>query len=219
MTIPSAVLQGPEADNRLAELGLEQSTLCASLAYGYGYAATCTGHHPLTLPGTMAWGFAIAALRDRLVYEDWKIGRFNNFETVIHPSGTHAVAVTSGDAHAGDPISTPRTRYRKGQAMELVVSGNLQMSLAAVAHDDALVPEEANPVSMRTWLLLHYYDRIAEAVQAELSLPSFIENGWVTGWAERIMVDPVPFSTGFDLPAEHDDLEDGIDIDINRRSS
>ena len=53
---------------------------------------------------------------------------------------------------------------------------------------------------MRTWLLLHYYDRIAEIIRAELSLPNFMENGWVTGWAERIMLDPMPFSTGFRIP-------------------
>lgn len=217
MTIPSVVLEGFDAERRLYELDLLPIELRNALLNGYGYAASCTSHNPLTLPGTMAWGFSIGALRDILVARAWEVGRSNNFETVIHPSRSHAIAVTSGNARAGDRTATPRTRYKKGEAMMLAVSRNTQMSLASLAHHAALVPDQSDPRGMHTWLLLHYYDRLSESIRAELSLPDYMENGWVSGWAERIMLDPVDFSTDVDLGI--DDGDDDIDIDVTRRSS
>jgi len=221
MTIPTAVLEGFDAHRRLDDLGVHQSELRDSLLHGYGYAASCTGHNPLTLPGTMAWGFTIGALRDLLIPQSWTLGRFNNFETVIHPTRAHAIAVTSGNSHAGDRTATPRTRYRKGETMLLVVTGNTQMSFAAVSDDVALIPDASDPSAMHTWLLLHYHDRLAEQIRAELSLPNHMENGWITGWAERIMLDPMDFSTGIAInPADDDDPgDDTIDIDVSRRVS
>jgi hypothetical protein len=217
MTIPSIVLDGFDAERRLHELGLVAAEPRDALLNGYGYAASCTSNNPLTLPGTMAWGFSLGTLRDILAARAWKVGRLNNFETVIHPSRSHAVAVTSGNARAGDRTATPRTRYRKGEAMQLAISGNTQMSLAAESVHAAFVPDEADPRRMHTWLLLHYYDRLTETIRAELSLPDYMENGWVTGWAERIMLDPIDFSTDVDLNI--DDGDDDIDIDIARRAS
>jgi hypothetical protein len=217
MAIITVVFEGFDAERRLHELGLVAAELHDALLNGYGYAASCTSHNPLTLPGTMAWGFSISALRDILVVRAWKVGRFNNFETVVHPTRSHAVAVTSGNARAGDRFAMPRTRYRKGEAMQLAVSGNTQMSLASLSDDPAFVPDEADPRRMHTWLLLHYYDRLTETIRAELSLPDYMENGWITGWAERILLDPIDFSTDVDLGI--DDGDDDIDIDITRRGS
>lgn len=221
MTIPTAVLDGFDAERRLRELDIKESELRNPLLHGYGYAASCTSHNPLTLPGTMAWGFTIGALRDLLVARGWTIGRFNNFETVIHPTRSHAVAVTSGNSHAGDPTATPRTRYRKGETMQLAVSGNTQLSFASLSDSLAFVPDASDPRGMHTWLLLHYHDRLAEQIRAELSLPNFMENGWITGWAERIMLDPMDFSTGIAITPD-DDLDSGgddIEIDVTRRAS
>lgn len=218
MTIPTAVLDGFDAERRLRELDVQASELRDSLLHGYGYASSCTSHNPRTLPGTMAWGFTIGALRDMLVAREWGIGRFNNFETVIHPSHSHSVAVTSGSSQAGDQTATPRTRYRKGETMALAVSANSQMSFAALSDDDVFVPDEADPRTMHTWLLLHYHDRGGEQIRAELSLPNHIENGWITGWAERIILGAMDFSTNITI-TPGDEGDDDIDIDVTRRVS
>jgi len=223
MTIPSVVLDGFDADRRLGELGMQESELRDALLHGYGYAATCTSHNPRTLPGTMAWGFTIGALRDMLVNRGWGIGRFNNFETVIHPSRLHALAVTSGNAQAGDRTARPRTRYRKGETMALAVNGNTQMSFAALSRHDAFVPDESDPRTMHTWLLLHYHDRQIEQIRAELSLPNHMDNGWISGWAERIILGSMDFATGVAImPGDDEDNDGGVDhieIDVTRRVS
>lgn len=219
MTIPTVVLHSFDAEQRLNEFGLRADRLRGALEHGYGYAASCTSHNPLTLPGTMAWGFTVGALRDDLVNDGWTVGRHRGLETVIHPSRSLGILVTSANSHAGDPDGHLRTRYRKGDATALVVSQNAQMSLGAVASDEAdaalLGKPEVQPG--QTWLLLHRLDALAEVIRAELSLPDFIEHGWITGWAERIMLDPIDFSTDVEM-ATDDDGEDEIDISVVRRA-
>lgn len=221
MIIPTVVLDGFDAERRLHDLDVQKGELRNALLNGYGYAASCTSHNPLTLPGTMAWGFTIGALRDLLVDRNWTIGRFNNFETVIHPARSHAVAVTSGNSRAGDRTATPRTRYRKGETMQLAVSGNTQMSFASLSDDHVFISDASDPRGMHTWLLLHYHDRFDEQIRGELSLPNFMENGWITGWAERIMLDPIDFSTGIAITPADDNGGgvDEIEIDVTRRAS
>lgn len=219
MTIPSVVRQGIEATERLGELDLRSDQLRAALEHGYGYAASCTSHNPVTLPGTMAWGFTIGALRDGLVNDGWSVGRHHGLETVIHPSRSHGILVTSANSHAGDPGGQLRTRYRKGDATALVVSHNAQMTLGALASSqaDAAMLGEPDGQPGQTWLLLHCLDPMAEVIRSELSLPDFIEHGWITGWAERIMLDPVNFSTDVEM-GNHDDGDDDIDISVVRRA-
>lgn len=218
LTLSSIVLEGFDAEQRLHELGLRANRLRGALGYGYGYAASCTSHNPLTLPGTMAWGFTIGALRDDLVSDGWTVGRHRNLETVIHPSASHGVLVTSANSHAGNPGGELRTRYRKGDATALAVSQNAQMSLGLIATDQADVAllSEVEAQAGQTWLLLHRLDPMAEVIRAELSLPDYIEHGWITGWAERIMLEPIDFSTDVDMAT--DDGDDDIDIAVVRRA-
>ena len=115
MTIPNIVLEGPDAERRLAHLGLKKSVLNDSLLHGYGYAASCTNNNPITLPGTMAWGFTIGALRDSLLADAWKVGRFNNFETVIHPSRAHAGGGDLGQRLRRRPFPLPALPFSEGR--------------------------------------------------------------------------------------------------------
>lgn len=218
MSIPSVVLEGFDAEQRLYELGLTADRLRGALMNGYGYAASCTSHHPLTLPGTLAWGQTIAALRDELVGDGWTVGRHRNLESVINPSRSHGVLVTSANSDAGNPGGELRTRYRKGEATALAVSQNVQMSFGALAINeaDAVLLADAEVQAGQTWLLLHRLDSMTDTIRAELSLPDFIEHGWITGWAERVMLDPIEFSTDVDMGT--DDGDDDIDIDVVRRA-
>ncbi|WP_163568131.1 hypothetical protein [Fodinicola feengrottensis] len=56
-----------------------------------------------------------------------------------------------------------------------------------------------------------------EAFQVELSLPDAIEDGRITGWAERIIVPPFPREP-VALPDVSADLSMGeIVVEVNRR--
>ncbi len=168
----------------------------------------------------MAWGWGTTYLRDILVPHGWAVGRTKNFETVIHPSGRHAIAITSANQHAGRTAdgrtnSELRTRYKKGEMMADAVSSNAQMSLASIIPLAGLVPEPVDEAKLQTWLLLHYYDREQHTIRAELSLPDAMHDGWIYSWDPRIMLQPITFSP--DVKRNDDNGDDGIEIDVRRR--
>jgi hypothetical protein len=221
MTIPTTVLAHHLVPNRLAELGLSTAVLHEALRIGYGHAAGCTEHEPHSLPGTLVWGKGIAHLRDEMkVSAGWRPDSTSNYETVVHPSGTHGVALALGTSQTGRRNGhPPRTKTPKGPATMRVVEVNRQLSLASLADDQSAFgtdPADAAP-TRETWLLLHFYDRTAGEIRCELSRPAVMEGKQVTGWSERILLEPVPFAENVEIPM--DDLDaDEIDIDVSRRA-
>lgn len=214
-TIPSSALPEDDGDRRLVELGMTARALRECARIGYGFAAACTAHDPRSLPGTLAWGKGTGHLRDEMVLEGWKADSTQNLETVVHPTGSHAVALASGTSTTGmrDTIP-PRTRTPKGPATSRVVERNAQLSFAGrhPAFGEELIAEGAR----ETWLLLHHYDADAEEIRLELSLPSEMRGKQVTGWRERILLEPVPFSTDINFDDDEDDGD--IDVDVTRRA-
>src|SRR4051794_33047727 len=116
MAIPSSAISGPLADARLVALGLSASEVHEAMLVGYTAAAGCTEHDPRSLPGTLAWGKAIGHLRDVTKPRGWKADRESNYETAVHPSNSHAIAVAAGTADTGRENAHPRTRTPKGPA-------------------------------------------------------------------------------------------------------
>lgn len=213
MTIPRSALSDLEGRQRLAELDLSADELREAIRTGYGHAAGCTNHDPRSLPGMMAWGKGTGYLRDLLKMRSWRPDSTSNYETVVHPTNSHAVALASGTAETGDADLTPRTKTPKGPATSRAVERNRQLSFAGQdpAFEDAPVADKHR----ETWLLLHYHDRKSDEIRVELSCPAEMSGKQVTGWRERILLEPVPFST--DLEIDFDDEDDGdIDVDVSR---
>lgn len=215
MSVPSSVLSPEDGADRLAALGLTAVDLHEALRIGYGYAAGCTGHDPRILPGILAWGKGIGNLRDGKKTAGWTADSGSNYETVVHPSNSHAVALASGTADTGRANATPRTKTPKGPATSRVVARNVQLSFAGA--DPAFGETPVEDEKRATWLLLHFYDKAAEEIRCELSCPSEMTGKQVTGWSERILLEPVPFSIDLDIDIDDDD-EGDIDIDVSRRS-
>ncbi len=215
MSIPSSVLSKEAGIDRLARLGVTANDLRESLHAGYSYAAGCTGHDPRSLPGILAWGKGIGHLRDVMKTRGWTADSTSNYETVVHPTNAHAIALASGTPETGRADGTPRTKTPKGPATSRVVKQNQQLSFAGAdpAFGDALVDDK----DRETWVLLHYYDREAEEIRCELSCPSEMTGKQVTGWRDRIMLDPMPFSADLEIDVDGDDAGE-IDIDVSRRA-
>jgi len=67
-----------------------------------------------------------------------------------------------------------------------------QLHLGLEFSDQAVVSADANDVAPErvTWILLAH--RSGEEVRCEISLPSSFEDGYISGWYERILLSPVP---------------------------
>jgi hypothetical protein len=191
---------------RLAELGVAQAILAQAVDAGLHAAAGCTALHPINYAGIVTWGEAVYSLRDQLVPKGWAVGDMRGLPTVVHPSGTHQIAVAGGTRETGRRDRIPRTRRPKGVVTELAVADN-QISLDPTG--EILGTNYAEPVP-QTWFVLHYADPVADEVRLELSLPGTMHRGQVTGWLERIPLEPirgtrdVPLEPAPDVPIEID---------------
>ncbi len=197
---------------RLAGLDLGEADLVRAVQDAFAEAFDCTTHDPPSMAGFIAWGKTVRYLRDRLVPRGWTPANDRNYSTVVHPTGSIAIAVASGDANTGVASRVPSTQYEKGPATTDAVLTN-QMTLGD------LVPSfPVHPSATQTWLLLHHFDETNEEIRMELSLPDGIsEGGHVTSWRERLLLSPVP---GFPTTSiEIRDAGEDIDVPVRRLSS
>jgi hypothetical protein len=199
---------------RLDELAVNEDVLRDAAQTGIEAAGTCTAHDPASLAGFLTWAKATRALRDELVPQGWSPGERRNYATVVNPSGTFAIAVAGGNAATGQREATLRTRTEKGPATKEAVQENEQLSFAD--RDSAFGQRSPEGDGRHTWLLLHYYDEQAEEIRVELSLPSRITDGYVTAWRERLILAPIPLTSGSNQEAE--EPEEEIDVQVERKA-
>jgi hypothetical protein len=214
MAIPSSALSELEGRQRLVDLELLEQDLHEAIRIGYGHAAGCTSHDPRSLPGTLAWGKGTGHLRDLLKVRGWTADSCSNYETVVHPTNSHAVALAAGTVGTGRRDGFPRTKTPKGPATSQAVTRNAQLSF--VGQDPAFGDLPVEDKDRATWLLLHYYDRGREEIRLELSCPDAMSGKQVTGWRERILLMPVPFASDVEIDI-HDEDDADINVDVSRR--
>src|SRR4051794_13479304 len=130
MSTPSTAITGLAATARLFELGATAAELHGCMFTGYSAGATCTDHDPRSLPGTLVWGKGIGDLRDTLKPRGGPADRASNYETAVHPSNSHAIAICAGTSQTGIAEgAAPRTKTPKGPATSRAVRRNAQLAL------------------------------------------------------------------------------------------
>jgi hypothetical protein len=219
--IPTTVLTGAAAALRLSQLGTSAEELLATLSTGYGQAAGCTDHDPRSLPGTLVWGKGIGHLRDLTRPRGWRAARHSNYETAVHPTGTHQIALAAGTSQTGVALGQPpRTKTPKGPATSRAVKRNRHLSQMTLDQgtDAFAAPgvESFAEANRATYLLLHFYDVDAGEIRAELSRPEAMEGKQISEWRERIMLPVLPFSE--DVTLFDDETVDEIDVDVRRKA-
>ena len=229
--LPVVVSQTFEVSDRLNQFGLSQELLIGAVKRGFLARLNCTQNHPPSLPGMLAWAETVCALRESLIPLGWERFNLHNLPLTVCRATNIAVGVSSGDESTGRADATPRTRNAKGMMTKQVVDTNcFQLGLFA---DMPIVPTDLSGIDdWASWLLLTHIDTKARLVRCELSRPVNIGiDGRVDGWAERIMVNALPFDTddvhltsGADNGEDSNGKADGdiesesIHIDIRRRA-
>jgi hypothetical protein len=202
--------------SRLAELGLEEEPLQEVVRRGYLAFITCTPNHPRLIPGILAWGETVRALREYTLLLGWRRSDENNYSVVINPPGRIAIAVATGDDGTGCLNAFPSTKAPKGPSTIDAVNAN-QLRFDFMSPDVAEAqPEPSQQSDDRvTWVLLIH--RAQNEVRCEISLPySMGDDGRIDGWRERIILGALP------LDGELTDITPrvlpDITIDVKRRA-
>ena len=201
---------------RLDELGVREGTLIRAAMSGFQYWLDATEHSCRAALGMIIWNFANQALRDALIPEKWSKDSTRNYELTINPSGSHALAVSSGDKHTGDREHTPCTSGAKGQCTRDAIERKLQPSFAKIS-PDAFPPDHDE--APEAWVLLYHIDREKEEVRLELGQPAGLNaDDHINSWHERIILTAQPFSALPTTKTDDDDEADEIDFDVHRKS-
>lgn len=177
-------VSGESAGVQLAELGLTEELLQAALQRGEIDRATCTANDPSYLPGMLAQGRSVRALREALLPAGWSRDDVRGLPLVVSPNGDLALTVATGDEGTGDPHRPASSKHPKGAATAMLVATNqLLLDLPGV--------EGARRPDFTTWVLL--FRRAPGQIVAELSLPRTItREGKIVEWEQRIMLTAIP---------------------------
>ncbi|MBM9468417.1 hypothetical protein [Nakamurella leprariae] len=179
------------ADDRLAALGLSTRVLLtAAAAAGRGHDQDSPFDPPI-MPGLRRWAAVVRTLRSQLVPLGWRQDNPSNLPRTLHPDGSFAVVVTTGDDHTGVPWAPPGTRHLKGTATRLAIEPNAQLAFDLGDH---LLPAATDELPLvltgtQTWFLL--FHPAGPVVRSELSFPQAISRGRMLQWAERIILPEV----------------------------
>jgi len=174
------------AADRLAELGLTVELVERVLRRADAEASMCTPLDPPIMEGLTRWGRTNRYLREELVPAGWRYDNPRNLPRTIHPDGEFAIVAATGDDLTGLAALLPRTKYRRGDATARAVQVNGQLALDLGDFDCGQDDDRDRDRDLLTWLLLFHADD--DGFRAELSLPDAIEDGRITGWAERIIL-------------------------------
>jgi hypothetical protein len=182
------VILPTEAAAALEEIGLSVEILHRALLAGETGAGNVGKFHPVGAAGSVRWFDIVGQLRQELnTQHKWKLGNPKNSPRIVHPDRTMAIMIVQGDEDTGNPANIhPGTARKRGAATDDAVSSN-QLSLFDV-------PDEVVPVTpdVPTWVLLYFRSEDPSEIRAELSFPVAIDDGEITLWQKRIVIESIP---------------------------
>lgn len=133
---------------------------------------------PPSARGLRAWTDGVEELRLRFEPFGWHVpgaGALNGAGLVLSPDETAAIALVSGDGHAGRVSYPPQVKYRRGTVTAEFVQGNFFTDYE----------QASGPITL--YFLLHDIRR--EQWFAELSRPmTMTKGGMVSTWRPRIQI-------------------------------
>lgn len=177
--------------HELARLGLSVEIIHGAIGAAEDDASSCTNRDPAVLPGFLRYARTVRYLRDRLIPLGWFRHSNKNFETIVHPHYTHALAVASGNQDTGIAEGTPRTRGSRGPMTTELVDAHhfvdeLDLDIPKLGDERRLLAAQQRA----TWFLLLW--RNAHAVRCELSLPAAVDsNAPIKSWRARLILPPL----------------------------
>ena len=187
--LPEVIHYPWEVEDKLAELDLSQALLWSALRRGLDYKCGLTRYHTNAIRGLGVWDAINVGLGETLQRLGWNRKEPGNFAITVHPEEKLCIAVMSGNAATGSvelpsSNSTPLQTGGRSRTREAVI--NNRVALGLQRHFFQMMPSWKQPVP--TYFLLHRIDADAGKIRAELSLPTFLPDKYITDWHTRIIL-------------------------------
>jgi hypothetical protein len=201
--------QALDVDARLADFNLDRDIIDDVRRAAVAARNSATPHHPPGHGGQMAFGDAVAVLRDALVGRGYRAVTEQNVSLCVHDGLGVAILIATGNAGTGDPTRTPTVERARGPRWCEAVERN-QLSLALL--DAPFLATSGR--RRRTWVLL--LRQSGDQMLAEFSLPRTVEAGRPALWGERNILPALELGVEFPAEAASEPTPE-IEIDIVAR--
>ncbi len=203
--IATEVFDADGGEEPLKRLGLSREGLNRVIMRALDAALSCNENDPITMAGTMLWGKGIRFFAEEYRPFGWKRINPDNQGIILSPDGFIGVTAASGDEDTGIANGSPCTRSKKGRTTVAACRDNRQGSFADWLDPLPAIASTRVP-GRSTWFLLMHRNRKRNVLQAELSLPtSMDDDGYIVSWDKRILLAEVTFDS---IPTHHQN-EDG----------
>jgi len=201
--------EGPAAELRLRELGLEVSWLVDAVRASEIERRSCSPLEPSIAPGFKAWSAAFRRLAEELVPRGWAKTETLNLPRLVNKSTAVAVAVSSGNEATGTS-NEPDFKNTRGEVSKLLIRTNQRQLVLFAEMQYVPIPAEEE---QKTWWLLIYSDD-SGVLRAELGLPIRLGgDAELSMWEQRIVID-IP---NLDQPSIPESDEEPPEILVNVR--
>lgn len=214
MLTQPTVLEGLDAEARLASLGLAPEELVRIAQRARAEAASCTDFDALGAAGTLLWSRFLRFLREELVVRGWESRRPRGSELTLNTSLGIKIIVTSGDKWTGSLQGNPQPKNPKGPTFfEAVVSNQYPFDFGPEFHDPEAYVDLDLLESLTTWIAVYRLMKSGEFF-LEISKPGSIEPDGFVVWEERIIVSvPTPEAPLFMLSDSDDEGPYGMTVE------
>lgn len=143
-----------------------------------------------TEAGVSQWLKLVKLLRTWLSAEGWSILNTLNCPFIVSPDRSTSIVIMTGSEETGRKgFGEPTNQAEKGAVAERFIKGN-QLQLDFNQESFKLASEK--PQETQVWVLLYHYDKKADEVRYELSLPTGFGKKKITAWGERLILGSIP---------------------------
>jgi hypothetical protein len=199
-----------EVQTSLDELGITREELLEVVYTSVGARRDCTSNHPPSAPGSMSWFEGTKRLRELLAPKGWEPCNDGHISSAYARHRKIKIVFCNADDGTGVVDSLPQNWNRKGAATSGAVSDNQAWLNFGADAENVIRMSQVDGI--RTYFLFVYCE--AEAVRAELSLPSRIDKGFFQDFEERIILLGRDEGDG-PVRAKGTGPDEGLDFDIS----
>lgn len=185
-----------EVRERLEKYGINYDDLVEAVLRGHDSKGMSSELHPSNYAGTLFHANTIEALREIVLkIEGWAMDEPRNLSITVNSITDVCVVVASGNQNTGNRWKMPKTRSKKGAFFQAAVFQNSgELPMKDLFETESEYSERLQKIEIRKqalssnilYLLISSVDGIPKA---ELSRPVSCEDGWVTEWSERNILD------------------------------
>ncbi len=196
-----------DVEYRLSKLGLDSPTLEDVFVAARNHALTLSPYDPPASRGNSVWRHLNRALRIGLVSkgEGWQVSDKSFFAVVLNDDLNIALYILRGDDNTGRGKPVPSNRYRKRDPKKRGMNA-AHLKWAIQTNRDSILYDHGNDHSTewfeamgigtsgwtyQTWILLHTVSPSTNdlsEIRAEISMPISMRAGYITEWADRIIL-------------------------------